>query len=394
MNYNSWLSACKISILVIMATLCALGVSQAKKSNKIKRLEAAKASTISRFDPLSAEQKSFLASIQADPAPEEIIRNSHYWVSNEHNHQLWHPYIKGIGGAFVGVGTDQNYLLAAWAQSSVLILMDFDREIPTLHEIYAYFFSISDTPDVFLKRWARTYASDSAEKLNTHFTTIAEAIARQEAARKNLSEDRSVKYIKRRVRRYVRHRVKIYKRIRGLIWRRLSKTKSKYQKLKIDTFLSKQEQFDHIRDLWASGRVIAVRGDLTANQAMITIAQSIRKIGESLNILYLSNAEQYFPLTPEYRRNIIQLPWGTSSYALRTMAWGSLGFYDEDEEYHYNIQSGSNFVTWMKESRTTKAGRMLFKGRKLIINPGFSEMIKLPVKSKRQPKIAKLPSIF
>ena len=85
-----------------------------------------------------------------------------------------------------------------------------------------------------------------------------------------------MKYIQRRVKRYVRHRVKIYKRIRGLIWRRLSKTKSKYQELKIETFIDSQEQFEHIRDLWASGRVIAIRGDLTANQTMLTIAQAIK----------------------------------------------------------------------------------------------------------------------
>lgn len=391
MYQSSWLCTCKLSVLVGIITLCGLSSVLAKKGDQVQRLEVATALADSRFERLSAEQNHFLTSIQADPAPEEIVRNSHYWVSNEHNHQLWHPYIKGIGGTFVGVGTDQNYLLAAWAKSSLLILMDFDKEIPTLHEIYAYFFSISDTPKVFLNRWARRYATDSAEKLGGHFTVIAEKLARKEAAQKDLSETRSVKYIQRRVKRYVRHRVKIYKRIRALIWRRLSKTKSKYQELKIETFIDSQEQFEHIRDLWASGRVIAIRGDLTANQTMLTIAQTLRNLGESLNILYLSNAEQYFPLTPEYRRNIINLPWGESSYALRTMAWGSLGFYDEDEEYHYNIQDGKNFVTWMKESRTTKAGRMLFKGRKLKVNPGFSEMVKLPVKSKRLPKIADIP---
>ena len=390
MKRSSWLYICTLNVL-LMPIFFGFDSVQAKKTQDIQRLEIADALKNSRFTPLNAEQIHELANIQADPAPEEIVRNSHYWVSNEHNHQLWHSYIQDLGGAYVGVGTDQNYLLAAWAKSSVLMLMDFDQEIPTIHEIYAYFFSISGTPQTFLDRWSRRYADDSAEKLSTHFTAIAEQLARKEAAAKNLSEERSVKYINRRVKRYVRHRVKIYKRTRGLLWRRLSKTKSKYQKLKIATFLDQQEQYEHIRDLWASGRVIAIRGDLTANQTMIDIARALRNIGETLSVLYLSNAEQYFLLTPEYRRNIINLPWSTKSYALRTMAWGSLGFYDEKEEYHYNIQTGENFVTWMQESRTTKAGRMLFKGRKLKINPGFSEMVKLPVKSKRKPKVAKLP---
>jgi hypothetical protein len=366
---------------------------EAKKQKTLKRLDAAAPITNLTLPALNVTQRQALLEIRPDPKPEEIVRNSHYWVSNEHNHQLWRPYIQDIGGVFVGVGTDQNYLLAGWAKSTFLILMDFDEQIPNLHQIYAYFISISDTPKMLVDRWSRTYGEDSAQKLKEHFTPIANELAQKEAASKGLSGDKSVRYINRRVKRYVRRRVKIFKRTRGLLWRRLTKTRDKYATLKIPTFLDDQAQYDHIRSLWVSGRVLAIRGDLTADLSMLDIAKAIQALGETLNVLYLSNAEQYFPLTPKYRRNIIEQPWGEKSYAIRTMAWGSLGFYDDKEEYHYNVQTGENFITWMQKSRTTKAGRMLFKGRKLIINPGFSEMTKLPVKSKRLPKIAKQPTI-
>ena len=67
--------------------------------------------------------------------------------------------------------------------------------------------------------------------------------------------------------------------------------------------------------------------------------------------------------------------------------------YDEDEEYHYNVQTGENFVAWMKKSRTTKAGRMMFKGREIKVDPGFSEMKRFPKESKYLPKIAAVPKI-
>lgn len=379
---------------LIALCICIFGLTffpynlSAKKSAEPQRLEAATPISSLSLPPLSAEQRAQLDQVRADPPPEEIVRDSHYWVSNEHNHQLWHPFIQGLGGALVGVGTDQNYLLAGWARSSILILMDFDVEIPTIHEVYAYFFSISATPADFISRWSKQYGQDSADQLEAHFQPIAEKVAEAEAKEKGLSEAKRDQYIQRRAKRYVSHRVKIFQRTRGLLWRRLTKTRDKYRALKIGTFLDDQSQYDHIRSLWAGGRVLAIRGDLTADLTMLDIGDALRGMGEQLTVVYLSNAEQYFTLTPRYRRNLIELPWAATSYALRTMGWRSLGFLDEDEKYHYNVQSGENLVAWMKQSRTTKAGRMMFKGRVLKVDPGFSVMEKLPPEEKKAPEIA------
>ncbi len=383
-------TACYFLFNLLLFTPPLLSSAEAKRSKAIKTLAASAPMSSPTLSLLTSEERSALKMIRADPPPEEIVRNSHYWVSNEHNHQLWLPFIRGIGGAFVGVGTDQNYLLAGWAKSNLLILMDFDQEISNLHETYAFFFSISETPKMLIDRWSRAYGEDSARKLAEHFKPIAQELATREASKKGLSEKRSVSYIKRRVKRYIKRRVKIFKRTRGLLWRRLTKTRKKYVALKIPTFLDDQAQYDHIRSLWATGRVIAIRGDLTADYTMLDLAEALRTLGETLNVLYLSNAEQYFPLTPTYRRNLIHLPWGATSYALRTMGWRSLGFFDEDEKYHYNVQSGPNLVTWMKESNTNKAGRMMFKGRE-IKEPGFSVMNQPPPKSKKRPEIEELP---
>ena len=384
----SGLSAILSLIVVLAYTPSAI----AKKGKSKRGKSLAVAAPLMSLSPpaLSAEHQEMLRGVRPDPAPPEIVRNSHYWVSNEHNHQLWYQSVDGIGGALIGVGTDQNYLLAGWARSTLLILMDFDEKIPVIHEIYAYMFAVSATPEEFLKRWTRSYHDDSAEKLSAHFMALIEPEARREARDKGLGEAQSKRYVQRRVNRFVKERVNIYKLTRGLLWRRLSKTKKKYIKLNLPTFLSDQDQYDHIRSLWAGGRVLAIRGDLTADYTMLDIATALTSLGESLNILYLSNAEQYFKLPPTYRRNIIAQPWGDRSVALRTMGWGILGFFDEDEQYHYNVQPGLNFVTWMKGSRTTKAGRMLLRGRE-IKEPGFSVMTGLPRKSKRLPTIAPLP---
>jgi hypothetical protein len=358
----------------------ALSASLAKPASKkaLKRLDADAPMSAHSLPALSDEARALLSAVRPDPEPESLVRNSHYWVSNEHNHQVWLEPLKAVsGGAYVGVGTDQNYLLAGWSKPEVMILMDFDGEIAKLHEIYEYFFAISASPKTFHLRWKRAYAEDSKEKLAAYFT------ARFERLQPNLSDKQRAKLVK--------QRVKIYQLTRGLIDRRLARTHKKYQALKQPTFLSDQAQYDHLRALWAQGRVLAIRGDLTADQTMLDIAHTLKAMSLSLNTLYLSNAEQYFELTPGYRRNIIELPWGERGVALRTLGWRVWGFLDEEEKYHYNYQGGANFRAWMERGRYKKPGQMLRQRTKT--EPfGTSTLDAPPVEGKTPPKIAPVPA--
>jgi hypothetical protein len=319
--------------------------------------------------PLSEAARAALASIRPDPEPPALVRNSHYWVSNEHNHQVWRAALSDVGGALVGVGTDQNYLLAGWARPELLILMDFDGEIAKLHELYGYLFSISATPEDFLRRWRKAYEGDTRALLRAHLEQRAPAANAE---------------------RWVASRLKIYTVTRPLIDRRLTRTLAKYQALNTPIFLSDQAQYDHLRGLWAQGRALAIRGDLTANNTMLDIARALRAAGVELNALYVSNAEQYFELTPEYRRNLIEQPWGQRGVLLRTLGWETLGYLDAEEAYHYNVQGGENVRAWMKKGLYKKAGQILRK-RTQTEPDGTSEMRELPPEPKRAPQVAPLP---
>lgn len=320
--------------------------------------------------PLSDAARAALAGVRADPEPPALVRNSHYWVSNEHNHQVWREAITDLGGALVGVGTDQNYLLAGWARPEVLILMDFDGEIAKLHEIYGFLFSISATPEDFMRRWRKPYGDDTRALLRAHLERVA---------------PEGVNAAK-----WVSQRMKIYTVTRALIDRRLARTLAKYKELKVPTFLSDQGQYDHLRGLWAQGRAFAVRGDLTANATMLDVARALRAAGVELTALYVSNAEQYFELTPEYRRNLIEQPWGARSYLLRTLGWETLGYLDPEEAYHYNLQGGASVQEWMRKSIYKKAGQLLRKRTKTQPD-GTSELREPPPEPRRAPKIAPLP---
>ena len=96
---------------------------------------------------------SAFTNLPADPAPPELVRGMHYWMSNEDHLDLFHPAVKDKGGLYIGVGTDQNYLLGAWARPEGLVLMDFDQSIVDLHRVYRVIFLAAETPEELLRLW-------------------------------------------------------------------------------------------------------------------------------------------------------------------------------------------------------------------------------------------------
>jgi hypothetical protein len=335
-----------------------------------------------------------LAAIENDPEPESLVRDSHYWVSNENFHHVFRKHIDDHGGVFAGVGTDQNYLMAAWARSPIILMIDFDEQIRNVHDIYGVILRRVDTPDALRKAWRQP--DQVAEWIDADF------------------EDDRARALR-----------KTYSNARGIIYARLRKVAKAYTEREIPTFLTDQTQFEFIRDLWRNERVFAFRGDLTGPKTMIQIGRALREHGLSMGLFYTSNAEQYFPFTPEYRRNILALPASDASMVLRTRPYRGLGLpmdpepeleereqkkrdkmleemteeereeflakevADRTGEYHYNVQRLSNMQTWLK---TSDVEDVLYLLRKRRTNDdevdGLSTISAEPLPSKSPPEIA------
>lgn len=309
-------------------------------------------------DPLPEPLRAQFAAIRSDPAPPGLIHDSHYWISNEHSHFVWHAPLQALGGAYLGVGTDQNYLLAGWARSELLLLVDFDAAVVDLHRAYRVAFESSATPAEFIDLWTKTGAITHAERITAAYPDPDEqagALRAQKVARASVHA-------------------------------RLRKTVKVYAARGIPTFLDDQAQYDHLRALWRNGRVHAVRGDLTGDATLVDAAAALRAAGLPLSVLYLSNAEQYFEYLPSFRRNILALPLGEGSLVLRTLGWQGHGFI-EGEQYHYARQSGPNFAAWLRHSRVASAGKLLAHKRVTEL-PGVSVIDAAPPTSKRPPEIA------
>ncbi|MEM7159627.1 MAG: hypothetical protein AAF799_42700 [Myxococcota bacterium] len=308
--------------------------------------------------PLPAEVADRFANLPRDPRPDSLIRNSHYWISNELNQQLWYDHIQDQGGAYLGVGTDQNYMLAGWAKSDLIVVVDFDLSIIDLHRVYTLFFEEADTFEDFISRW-------SADREEEGLALIDERYAERPD--------------------YERIR-KAYKIARQLVSARLRNVRKAYDKRGIPTFVSDQAQYEHIRTLSRNGRIYAVRGDFTADETMVAVRKAMADSGFAFNVIYLSNVEQYIDYTPEFRRNLGGLPVGDKGVVVRTLGWSAFGF-AEGEEYHYNVQPLPKFVQWLNESRTKNLPAMLHH-RTRVDTVGLSLLDGEVKVSKRPPVVA------
>lgn len=261
----------------------------------------------------SAEMLRAIKAIRQDPRPRALTQHKHYVVSNEVRQYLYHGVVAPMGGVYVGVGAEQNYLFAGWSRPELMLLVDFDQTVAQLHQIYNLLLSRADTPEAFLALW--TPASSPA------VVGWIQAMPIKPWRRQQLAE--------------------LFGWSRRLVHRRLGAIKWRYTKERVPTFLTDQRQYDHIATLARNHRIHAFRGDFTGDRTLRDVAAFCRKFNLPVRVLYLSNVESYFPYARKrFRQNIIDLPFAPRSVVLHTLPWSKT-------RYYYIYQTGPNYQAWL-----------------------------------------------
>jgi len=311
--------------------------------------------------PLPERAREVFEGIAFDPIPEDLTQDAHYVVSNENGHHMYRPHIRGHGEILMGVGTDQNYLLAGWAESPILLMMDFDEQVRNVHHLYDVVFERTEGPQQLVDQWR----DDNVEEIRNW---IGEDYSGDEERVEELNETLDLAH--------------------DDIHYRLRKTAERYREADLPTFLTDEEQFEFVKGLFERGRVVPIRGDLTGETAMLEIADALEELNLELGLLYLSNAEQYFEYDPAYRRNIAVLPFSHDALVLRTRPMEALGV-PEGDNYHYNIQGGRNFAGWMAHNDVEDAKQLITWYMTDHRDPeGLSFIRKEPPVSRREPEVA------
>lgn len=273
-----------------------------------------------------------LRAIPADPLPPALTNDKHYLTSNERRLDFFAEHVADHRQVYVGVGTDQNYVLAAWARAELIVVIDFDQAVVDLHGLYVTFLAEAATSAAFSELWHES-GTERARK------TIARAFP-DDGRKKTM--------------------LALYEEARPAVARRLEIMQAKLQEFSTPWFMNDEGQYRHLHALALAGKIMALRGDFTERGVLRSLGDTLSEAGLEVGVLYLSNIEQYFMYGKAYRANIRGLPFATDAVVLRTLPGRPAGF-------EYIVQSAANFEVWISNRRTWSVYTMrgLAKGQHL-----------------------------
>lgn len=270
-------------------------------------------------------------------SPEETLKPT-IWdtgdttVTNEDRLEIYEPHIRGIGGGYFGVGSIQNFTLAAWARSEYIWLMDFTRVVVAANKIHTAFLKRLKTPAEHRLMWDKKKSAAAADKIFEEEFKGSEELA----------------FIKESYRKASGYLVITF----GFLDKLTKKRPYKF-------WLNDQEQYDYLKGLALSNRIRALRGDLNGPTTVNGIAAAAKQMGIPLRILYYSNAEEYFKgYKPPFKASFSQMPVDEKSFVVRTISfnkgkwrWAEDSDLSTDRGFHYSLQPAKEFVEELKKDQ-------------------------------------------
>ncbi len=300
-------------------------------------LAIATPSWASDLPALSAEQKATFWGSPQDPAAEKLLgineefEGKHYATGDEWHAELWQPHIANLGGGYVGVGSDQAYLYVGWQRPEFAWLIDYDQLVVDLHSVYRAFFLEADSIDGFLKLWQAGSSNLALDRIEHTYAS-----------------DKRLKIYR-----------EAYSRNRGNVAYRLALLRKSHQKNKVASWLTDPAAYAYIRNLYQTERIRPMLANLLADKGISGIAAAADKLGVKVHVVYLSNAEEYWPYGQQFRANLKSLPFDDKSKILRTLSSFSI-----NRDYRYNLQPGLLYQKWLAQPKL-RGVRAMVKRRKL-----------------------------
>ena len=247
------------------------------------------------------------------------------------------------GGAYIGVGPEQNFTYIALTRPKMAFIVDIRRENMVLHLLYKAIFQRASSRSHFLALLVdRPYDAASepgaaatieaviahAEKLpadEKSFTAIHESLQKtiEDDFHFNLdaTDKKSLE---------VAHRA-FFKGQLDLRFELEKKNGRVYPALreilaakdlggKQQGFLATDDAFRFVQTLEKDGRVVPVVGDFAGDRAMPGVAAKVREMGLTVSAFYVSNVEQYLfenNVWTRWAKNVAALPTDDKSLFIR-----------------------------------------------------------------------------
>lgn len=256
------------------------------------------------------------------------------------------------GGAYIGVGPEQNFTYIAKVRPRIAFLIDIRRQAIIQHLMYKAIFQVSDTPAQFLSKLLSrplppkdakektlpanpsinellNYFSATSADEKTYITNLVEIRKLiQDDFKFPLSESdqKALEYV---YRSFCDEGLTIsYRTDGGGSWGGYFPTLKEIlagEDLngKQGNFLAVREDYEFVRDLHRKNLIIPVVGNFAGKKALASIADYLKKNGFTVTAYYLSNVEQYLFQQGEFgdfAENVRKLPLTDKSLFIRAIA--------------------------------------------------------------------------
>lgn len=255
-----------------------------------------------------------------------------------------------VGGAYIGVGPEQNFTYIAKVRPRIAFIVDIRRQAIIQHLMYKAIFQLSPTPADFLSRLLSRPmkgkppgTTDSITDVVAYLSGIpADNQAYTEnlaAIRKMIQQDfkfplskedqESLEYVYRNFR---NQGFEIGFDINGAWSRRFGRLPvlreiilQKDPKGKLGNFLASMDDYGFVRDMQRRNMIIPVVGDFSGTKALAAVGGYLRENGYVVSVFYASNVEIVLfnygmgsGTFPGFAENIKKLPTNERSLLIRS----------------------------------------------------------------------------
>lgn len=235
-----------------------------------------------------------------------------YIMTNEPRSYLWNGYVENLGGAYVGIGSDQNYSTIAAARSQWAWVMDYDPRVVNNHRRVFALIAAAPGPDDFIAFFKPAGRAKALEVIDAAFSD--DTMRKRQRAGFMATADKLAPY-----------------------YQEKRKAKAKAGDY---GWLAHDDNYAFIRTLVQQGRLRVVGGDLLRDGgALSKVGATAAELGVPIRVYYTSNAPSSWggAVTDAYRANVLGLPMDGKSVVLQT---NSRGGFKQTGHWHHSVSWG------------------------------------------------------
>jgi len=273
------------------------------------------------------------------------------------------------GGAYIGVGPEQNFTYIAKVRPRIAFIVDIRRQAMIQHLMFKSIFHLAPTRAQFLALLLSRPLTK--EKLTAPDAQITDILVSMNQAR---ADDRTYQSNLTAIRKSIREDFQfqlteddqasldyVYKSFRtdGLDiafrmdgfqdgWfptlRELILQPDQFGKL--GNFLVSKEDYDFVRDLHERNLIIPVVGDFAGKKALAAVGGYLRKNGLAVSVFYTSNVEQYLfqgGVFSGFVENVRKLPMNERSLFIRAVL---------NQRFYHPAQLSGHMLTTLMQQMT------------------------------------------